>query len=109
MSELEKKVTLKPIKTFRHGAIAASVWKRQAPSGFEYLDFSLSRSWKAKASGKEGYSPNFFVRNSADLIMVIQEVSCWIASQEESMEASLQGSNQTRLQDEINDNVYDSY
>jgi len=28
MSELEKKVTLKPIKTFRHGAIAMAILTR---------------------------------------------------------------------------------
>jgi len=55
MSEQEKKSPIKPFKTFRQGAVAASVWRRQAPSGFEYFDFSVSRSWKATTTGKEGY------------------------------------------------------
>ena len=29
------------------------------PTGFEYLDFSLSRSWKLKSGEKEGYSRAF--------------------------------------------------
>ena len=63
MNEPTKKTSVKPVKTVRQGAVAANIWKRQAPSGFEYYDFSLSRSWKAKSSGREGYSPNFFVDN----------------------------------------------
>ena len=39
------------VKVIRRGAVAASIWRRQTPTGFEYLDFSLSRSWKLK-SGK---------------------------------------------------------
>jgi len=34
-----------PIRVIRKGAIAASIWRRQTSTGFEYLDFSLSRSW----------------------------------------------------------------
>ena len=89
MSGQEKKSPIKPFKTFRHGAVAASVWRRQAPSGFEYFDFSVSRSWKATTTGKEGYSPNFFVSNTPALVMVIEEAASWIASQQESMQASL--------------------
>ncbi|MDZ4848531.1 MAG: hypothetical protein SGI77_04505 [Pirellulaceae bacterium] len=85
MNEDTKKQTLKPIKMVRHGAVAASIWKRQSPSGFEYFDFSLSRSWKAKTSGKEGYSPNFFVTNEEELSTVVREASTWIASQPASL------------------------
>lgn len=81
MDEATKRPTLKSIKTVRHGAVAARIWTRQSPSGFEYFDFSLSRSWKAKTSGKEGYSPNFFVANEEGLSAVVREASTWIASQ----------------------------
>ena len=60
MDESKKKPTTAPVKTIRHGAIAASIWKRQATSGFEYFDFTVSRSWKTSATGKEGYSSSFF-------------------------------------------------
>jgi hypothetical protein len=63
----------RPIKVCRSGAIAASVWRRQTATGFEYLDFSLSRSWKTKNGQKEGYSQSFFERNEDALIAVIQE------------------------------------
>lgn len=89
MNEETKKATLmKPIKMVRHGAVAASIWKRQSPSGFEYFDFSLSRSWKAKTSGKEGYSPNFFVTNEVELSAVVKEASTWIANQQASLHVS---------------------
>jgi len=30
------------VKTIHQRAIAASIWKRQATSGFEYFDFTIS-------------------------------------------------------------------
>ena len=77
-STKKKRETQKPLKTFRVGAIAASVWKRQTPTGFEYLDFSLSRSWKLKSGEKEGYSTSFFHNNEEALVEVIQQASAFI-------------------------------
>lgn len=65
------------VKTFRRGAIAANVFRRTAPGGFEYLDFSLSRAWKTPA-GKEGYSQSFFPHNDEALLAVIAEACDWI-------------------------------
>ena len=86
MSEVKKNET-RPVNTIRHGAVGASIWKRQTPNGLEYFDFSISRSWKAKTSGKEGYSPNFFARNEAELVSVVREASSWIASQSADLQA----------------------
>ena len=69
-----------PVSVIRKGAIAASIWQRQSPSGFAYFDFSLSRSWKSKSTEKTGYSRNFFETNNADLLEVIQKASDWITS-----------------------------
>lgn len=73
-----------PVNVIRRGAIAASIWKRQSPSGYAYFDFSLSRSWKSMSSEKTGYSKNFFDRNIPELQEVIVEASSWIASQGQS-------------------------
>ena len=70
--------TTEPVITIRKGAIAASVWQRQSPSGYAYYDFSLSRSWKSLSTDKTGYSKNFFESNESDLIEVIQKASTWI-------------------------------
>lgn len=70
-----------PVHVVRRGAIAASIWKRQSPSGFGYFDFSLSRSWKSMSSEKMGYSKNFFETNHVELVEVIQEASAWITQQ----------------------------
>lgn len=94
MNESKKKPTTSPVKTVRHGAIAASIWKRQATSGFEYFDFTISRSWKTATTGKEGYSSSFFVRNTDQLHAVVQEAADWI----ESQQASLQESNDFKAQ-----------
>ncbi len=85
MSEQTKKVEMRPVKTIRQGAIAASIWKRQSPSGFEYFDFSLSRSWKTKNTGKEGYSPNYFAGNCESLVTVCQDAANWISDQQASL------------------------
>ena len=74
----KKRETQKPLKTFRVGAIAASVWQRQTPTGFEYLDFSLSRSWKLKSGEKEGYSTSFFHNNEHALVDVIEQAAAFI-------------------------------
>ena len=74
----KKRETQKPLKTFRVGAIAANVWKRQTPTGFEYLDFSLSRSWKLKSGEKEGYSTSFFHNNEDALVDVIKQAAAFI-------------------------------
>ncbi len=77
----EDSENMDPVHVVRKGAIAASVWKRQSPSGFAYYDFSLSRSWKSMSSEKMGYSRNFFDNNHADLVEVIQLASAWISKQ----------------------------
>ena len=77
-SSKKKRETQKPLKTFRVGAIAASVWQRQTPTGFEYLDFSLSRSWKLKSGEKEGYSTSFFHNNEDALVEVIEQAAAFI-------------------------------
>src|SRR5690606_19965886 len=71
----------KPVKTIRNGAIAANIWKRLTPTGFEYLDFSLSRSWKLKDGQREGYSSSFFERNRAELVDVITRAADYIRTQ----------------------------
>jgi hypothetical protein len=74
-------VKQQPVKTIRRGAVAASIWKRQTPTGFEYLDFSPSRSWKLKSGEKEGYSQNFFVANEEALNEVVSEACRFIQTQ----------------------------
>ena len=69
---------LKPVHVIREGAVAASIWRRQSPSGYAYLDFSISRSWKTQATGKTGYSANYFARNRDELIRVIEGAAQWI-------------------------------
>jgi hypothetical protein len=89
-----KKKNEKPnnyVKTFRRGSIAANVFLRTAPGGFEYLDFCLSRAWKSTAE-KEGYSQNFFSRNQRALHDVIDQACEFIdkAGQARSEEAQTQ-------------------
>ena len=77
MSENKKKTKTAArdnyIETKRDGAIGANIFRRQAPGGFQYYDFNLSRAWKASASGKEGYSQNYFANNREALHKAIDD------------------------------------
>lgn len=68
-----------PVKVIRVGAVAASIWRRQTSTGLEYLDFSLSRSWKLKSGEREGYSQNFFDHNEEALFEVIHQACRFIS------------------------------
>jgi len=84
-AEGEAKAT-DPVQTIREGAVAASIWRRQSPSGFAYYDFSLSRSWKSMSTEKTGYSKNFFGRHKTELIAVVERVAEEIAKLEAAQE-----------------------
>lgn len=67
-----------PVKVIRHGAIAASIWQRQAQSGYEYFDFTLSRAWKSQTGDKAGYSQSFFEANRDALVKCVEEAVAFI-------------------------------
>ena len=71
-----------PIHVIREGAVEASIYVRQSPSGYSYYDYALSRSFKSLSSGKIGHSKNFFSRNQHDLGIVIEKASTWISERE---------------------------
>lgn len=72
-----------PVHTIRSGAVAASIWKRQSPSGYVYFDYSLARTFKSLSTGSTGYSKNFFVRNQKELSSVIEQATTWVIQHEE--------------------------
>ena len=72
----------KPVHTITEGAVAASIWRRQSPSGYAYYDFSLTRSWQSLSSGSTAHSRNFFAANQEELLKVIEQASQWIAERE---------------------------
>ena len=77
-----------PEQVIRDGGIAAMIWRRESTTGFPYYEFSLSRSWKSVSSGKTGYSQNYFSKNEAQLVKVIELASRWIAEAEARDQAS---------------------
>ena len=76
-----------PIHTIRKGAVAASIWKRQSPAGYTYLDYSLTRSFESLSSGSPGNSRNFFARNRHELLHVIDAATTWIDQYEQRTSA----------------------
>lgn len=85
---LSKGEETSPVHVVRRGAIAASIWKRQANSGYAYYDFSLSRSWKSMSSNKTGYSKNFFADHAKELAEVIAETAAWIEARKSENQAA---------------------
>jgi len=81
-AKTDSKKQNKPIHTIRDRAIAASIWLRQTQTGLPYYEYSLSRSYKSMATGREGYTSNFFIRNEAELLNVIRQATKWIADAE---------------------------
>lgn len=75
----------RPIKTFRDGAVGASIWLRRTASGVFY-DVSFSRSWRDEETGRAGYSLTFSDRNLDGLIMVVAEARAWIADKKANAE-----------------------
>lgn len=71
-----------PIHTIHVGLVTASIWKRQSPAGYVYLDFSLTRSFESLSSRNTGHSKNFFAHNRQELAQVIEQATAWIDQQE---------------------------
>jgi len=78
-----------PVHTIREGSVAASIWRRQSPSGYAYYDFSLARSWQSLSTGSAGSSRNFFARNREELVKVVDAATQWIAEHEAADRESL--------------------
>ena len=66
------------VTTFRHGAVAATVWLRTGAEGFRYLTFTLSRSFQSKNGGKAEYSTDFFDYSADALAATVDEASTFI-------------------------------
>ena len=82
----------KPLKLFRQGAIAASVWQRTGTNGL-YYEYTLSRSYKR---GEDScYSQCYREYNEDALIQVIRDASAFIRGTE--AEASDGEAQDTRL------------
>lgn len=71
-----------PIHIIKAVSVSASIWRRQSPAGYEYLDFSLARSFESLSSGNLGSSKNFFARNRQELMQVIEQAAAWIEQYE---------------------------
>lgn len=88
MTEATKKTTSKrPVRTVRSGSIGASIWQETGAEGAEYLAITLSRSWKSKNTGKDGYSNKFFARNEADILETVR-LACQAARELETTDTT---------------------
>ena len=74
-----------PIHVITVGAVSASIYLRQAPSGYAYHAYHLKRSYRSLTTRNAIQSTDFFVDNQADLVAVIAQASQWIAEQAKSV------------------------
>lgn len=72
---------MKPVQTFRDGAIGLSVWERTGSKG-SYFEFTISRSYKNK-DGKSAYSGSFREYDAASLRTVIDQAVAHIRGRSE--------------------------
>ena len=80
MNEETETGTRAPVKTFRQGAIGASVWQRSGKKGTFY-EFTVSRSYKG-ADGKSGYAQTFHAYDSEAIRWIVEQASSWIRGRE---------------------------
>jgi hypothetical protein len=75
----KEKAPAKVIRDETDRAIAASIWEREGQEGIPYFTYTISRSYKSKNSGKEGYSGDFYGRNATAIGNVAKKAEAWIA------------------------------
>lgn len=80
----------KPVHVITVGGLVASIYLRQAPSGYAYYAYSIKRSYRSLTTNNQIYSTDFFAENKLDLIAVITQASHWVANSSERSRDSLQ-------------------
>lgn len=75
----KERTPAKVIRDETDRAIAASIWEREGQEGIPYFTYTISRSYKSKNSGKEGYSGDFYGRNATAIGNVAKKAEAWIA------------------------------
>ena len=79
-----------PVKTIRDEAdkaIAANIWEREGQEGAMYYTYTISRAFKSKNSGKEGYSSDFYGRNAKAIGNVAQLAEAWISQRQSATDS----------------------
>ncbi len=80
----------RPLKVFRSGMIAASVWAREGKRG-KYAEFTLSRTFRNGEAFK--YATTFRARDGQALREVIDEAVRWMES--EGFQSALNGTSES--------------
>jgi hypothetical protein len=79
----------KPVHSISVGSLTASIYLRQAPSGYGYYAYNVKRSYRSLTTGNQIQSTDFFAENKSDLIAVVTQASLWIAAESERHKDSL--------------------
>ncbi len=81
---------LKPVHIIASGSLVASIYLRQAPSGYAYYAYNLKRTYQSLTTRNQIHSTDFFSENESDIVSVVTEASHWIAKASERGRQSLQ-------------------
>jgi hypothetical protein len=80
----------KPVHVISVGSLVASVYLRQAPSGYAYYAYHIKRSYRSLTTGSQIHSTDFFAENRSDLLAVITQASLWIVNESGQARDALQ-------------------
>jgi hypothetical protein len=81
--------TTAPVHVVRRGAIAASIWRRQAPLATRPT--TSASAGRGKLDQQDRLLKNFFSVHEPELIEVIHETSVWIVARKQDDEAAAPG------------------
>jgi hypothetical protein len=97
-----------PVHTIQCGDVVAAIHLRQSNCGLQYYDFTLTRTWKSLASGKQARAVTFFENNQKDLCQAITEASTWIRERQRNQTANEPGPSVARVADSFLPGAADS-
>jgi len=66
------------LHTVQKNQVVATVELRQSNAGFTYKQFTLSRRWQTRSSGKESTGSSFFEQHEDDIVAAVRAACAYI-------------------------------
>lgn len=66
------------LHTIQKGQVVAAIELRQSNAGFTYKQFTLTRRWLTRSSGKESSGNSFFEQHEDDIVEAVRTACAYI-------------------------------
>ena len=66
------------LHTIQKGQVVATVELRQSNAGFSYKQFTLTRKWQTRSSGKSSTSTGFFEQHEDEIVDAVRTACAFI-------------------------------